>query len=237
MSIRNTIQILVVTMIIISVFAVGCINDNTPQKKGTPDEKRNQPPIISANQTPSVGFVGVTHEFIGSGYDPDGNIVLYEWDFDGDQIYDWNSTVEGNTTHVFKNTGIYNVSFRVTDNNGSSDADYMEIEINLSLPPSHEVWYSNIGDGSILNGTFNITGGARKSEYYDEILSIQISTNATVWINVTYWEVSDMEYDWFYNLNTTTYSNGTYDISVKAIGFTYGAIIITVTAEIQNRDR
>ena len=80
----------------------------------------NNPPIASADVTPSNGQVPLTVQMSGSGTDSDGNIVLYEWDFDGDGTFDWSSTTTGNTSHTYTEVGTYNAVFRVTDNEGAT---------------------------------------------------------------------------------------------------------------------
>jgi PKD repeat protein len=79
-------------------------------------------PIAVANALPNEGPVGLFGLFVifsatGS-YDPDGSIVLYEWDFDNDGEYDWSSPVTGSTSHGFTQPGNYYPTLRVTDNDG-----------------------------------------------------------------------------------------------------------------------
>lgn len=80
----------------------------------------NNPPTASADIVPSNGEVPLTAQLHGSGSDPDGSIVLYEWDFDGDGIFDWSSTTTGNTTYTYTAVGSYQAVFRVTDNDGQT---------------------------------------------------------------------------------------------------------------------
>lgn len=65
---------------------------------------------------PASGEVPLTVSFdAGSSFDPDGEIVLYEWDFDGDGRFD----AEGETAeYEYNQEGTYEVTLRVTDNNG-----------------------------------------------------------------------------------------------------------------------
>src|SRR5439155_22913868 len=42
----------------------------------------------------------------------------YEWDFQGDGVFDYASTTTGNTTFTYTTPGTYNAVFRVTDNQG-----------------------------------------------------------------------------------------------------------------------
>ena len=78
----------------------------------------NNPPTATADVTPSNGEVPLTVQMTGTGSDPDGQVVLYEWDYEGDGIYDWSSTTTGNTSHVYTTAGDYQAVFRVTDNSG-----------------------------------------------------------------------------------------------------------------------
>jgi PKD repeat protein len=81
----------------------------------------------SANTTRILKGGQVT--FTGTGTDQDGWIILYEWDFDGDGVYDWNSDIYGNTTHTFNTPGIYDAEFRVTDNSQATDTDTVTITV------------------------------------------------------------------------------------------------------------
>ncbi|MCK4299030.1 MAG: hypothetical protein KAX80_05840, partial [Planctomycetes bacterium] len=49
--------------------------------------------------------------------DESQRIILFEWDFDGDGEYDWNSTKTGRATYRFWDVGLYNATFRVTQYN------------------------------------------------------------------------------------------------------------------------
>ncbi|BBO87541.1 PKD domain-containing protein [Desulfosarcina ovata] len=81
---------------------------------------QNNPPTATADIVPSNGEVPLTAQLIGSGSDPDGSIVLYEWDFEGDGTFDWSSATSGNTSHTYTAVGSYQAVFRVTDNDGQT---------------------------------------------------------------------------------------------------------------------
>ena len=51
-------------------------------------------------------------------YDPDGSIVLYEWDWESDGIYDENHTTP-TASHTYEKNGNYTITLRVTDNLGA----------------------------------------------------------------------------------------------------------------------
>ncbi len=95
------------------------------------------PPVASAEANPSNGEAPLTVNFAGSGTDPDGYIVLYEWDFDGDGTYDWSSGSTGNTSHEYTEPGTFSAIFRITDNDGLTDmAEPILTEVRVGEPGS-----------------------------------------------------------------------------------------------------
>jgi flagellar hook assembly protein FlgD len=77
-----------------------------------------RPPVPTASVNPSNGAVPLQVVLSGTATDPDGMITLYEWDFEGDGVFDFTSTTTGNTTHTYGQPGTFNAVFRVTDNDG-----------------------------------------------------------------------------------------------------------------------
>lgn len=90
-----------------------------------------EPPIADAgsDQVAPIGQVLLK----GTGFDPDGNIELYEWDFNGDGKFDWNSSDGGIVYYGYTVEGIFNANLRVTDDSGLSATDTVTIEINNSI--------------------------------------------------------------------------------------------------------
>jgi mono/diheme cytochrome c family protein len=79
----------------------------------------NQAPTADAGG-PYSGAVSELITFDASGSsDSDGTIVSYEWDFDGDLTYD-TSQVNPTVAHSYPAEAIYNVTVRVTDNQGAT---------------------------------------------------------------------------------------------------------------------
>jgi len=77
----------------------------------------NEPPIASFEYT--IKGMKVTVNASAS-YDPDGSIVLYEWDWESDGIFDENHTT-ATAAHTYNSSGNYTITLRVTDNNGAID--------------------------------------------------------------------------------------------------------------------
>ncbi|HIM33518.1 MAG TPA: PKD domain-containing protein [Candidatus Poseidoniales archaeon] len=85
-------------------------------------------PVAIAGQD-STGTPGVPLQFSGAGTDEDGTVVLYEWDFDGDGIFEWSSTENGRELNIYNNEDTYTATLRVTDNDGFTDTDTVVITV------------------------------------------------------------------------------------------------------------
>ena len=68
-------------------------------------------------------------QFSGAGTIENGNIVLYEWDFDGDGVFEWSSEDNGITTFIYNDVGKYVATLRVTDNYGETATDNKTIRV------------------------------------------------------------------------------------------------------------
>ena len=75
-------------------------------------------PTAAADVSPSNGPVPLDVTLSCTGSDPDGQIVLYEWDFEGDGTFDFSSATTGVTTHTYATAGQFTAVCRVTDNSG-----------------------------------------------------------------------------------------------------------------------
>jgi hypothetical protein len=126
-------------------------------------------PIADANgpYTANIGN-SYTVTLDGSGSDdPDGSIVLYEWDCDGDGTYDWSSATTGITTYTYPQleyTQDVTVELRVTDDCGHTDTDTSVVTIvgNDKDPPIVQLSYPTGGEE--LSGTVTIKWFAIDSE-------------------------------------------------------------------------
>jgi len=70
------------------------------------------PPTAISEVSPTIGFIDFAGDFTGS--DSLGPIDLYEWDFEGDCIWDYEHATIGDTTHAYDAPGDYDAILRVT---------------------------------------------------------------------------------------------------------------------------
>jgi len=86
-------------------------------------------PVALAGDDITVNSGDDSVKFRGQGTDMDGTIVLYEWDFDGDGIFEWSSTENGRELNVYNNAGTYTATLRVTDNDGNTATDSLAVTV------------------------------------------------------------------------------------------------------------
>lgn len=90
----------------------------------------NVPPTAVATASPTVGIGPLTVAFNGSqSSDPDGSIVAYLWNFGDSQT----STLV-NPSHIYTSAGTFTATLTVTDNNGATDSDTVQVTV-TSIPP------------------------------------------------------------------------------------------------------
>jgi PKD repeat protein len=91
--------------------------------------KANEPPTATAAVDPEMGYEGEFLTFRGIGSDSDGTIILFEWDFNSDGIFDWFSNTTGITQFAYNESGKYNPIFRVIDDDLDSDSATAQVTI------------------------------------------------------------------------------------------------------------
>ena len=88
-------------------------------------------PTATASANPMSGNAPLAVSFTGTATDPDNDIVLYEWDFEGDGTYEWSSATSGSTSHTYNTAGTHVASFRVTDATDLTGIDQILITVNI----------------------------------------------------------------------------------------------------------
>jgi len=90
----------------------------------------NQPPVADLIADKTAGEVPLLVHFDASAsYDPDGSIIEFWWNFDGDATYD-DTTTEPTNSHLYESGGNYNATVRVTDDEDAWDTAYVTISVN-----------------------------------------------------------------------------------------------------------
>lgn len=106
---------------------------DTASKQEFTQEFRTE--VVIVNESTSASFtmsrdsgeIPLEVQFDGtSSYDPDGEIVSYEWDLDGDGQFD--DSAEAKAEYTYTQEGTFEVSLRVTDNNGATDVASEEVD-------------------------------------------------------------------------------------------------------------
>jgi hypothetical protein len=80
--------------------------------------------IVDFSYSPPLPLAGEAVSFIDKSYDPDGNIVLWHWDF-GDGA----TSSDRNPTHVYISPGNYTVTLTVRDNKGAEKRIVKTIQV------------------------------------------------------------------------------------------------------------
>ena len=83
---------------------------------------------------PYSGKIHTEIQFSGHASDKDGTIVLYEWDFDGDRTYDWNSTSTGAASWTFDSSGEFTAWLRVKDDVGNTTTSLATVTVTDLTP-------------------------------------------------------------------------------------------------------
>lgn len=122
----------------------------------------NQAPAVNSFSASSLsGAAPLQVQFSAEVADPDGFIVSYEWDFDGDGVYDYNSGTVPSAPHTYQTAGTYSPKVRAMDNGGAvaaSEPLTISVESASNKPP---IVVSLIGtasqNGSSVSIKFDVT--------------------------------------------------------------------------------
>lgn len=137
--------------------------------------------IAQANAMPNQGWAPMTVYFSAFGSaSTNGNIILYEWDLDGNGIYDTDITSSnGYTSYYYAKPGEYQVTLRVTDSSGQSATDILWVYVRH--PGSASVDYWQVFDGSQVGEvTIEITGQSWDEMWLNPEAKTTVRANAVV---------------------------------------------------------
>lgn len=86
-------------------------------------------PTVEANADPVIGTAPLAVNFAGSATDADGSVVLYQWDFADDGVFDYSDATSATTQFTYTTPGLYTARLRVTDNDGLIAEDTVTIAV------------------------------------------------------------------------------------------------------------
>ena len=98
----------------------------------------NHSPIAILQATPNIGNAPLTVEFDASAsIDLDGNITQYQFDWEGDGIYDFVSDTISTVSHTYPTVGSFHARLMVTDDDGTTSIDDQLVMVSEpgNLPP------------------------------------------------------------------------------------------------------
>lgn len=150
-----------------------------PQKQNIPTvtltaNKINKPPMAAFRFTPETPRPNDQVCFnAAESRDPDGTIVQYEWDWDGDGVFDETAT-ETRVCHIFPSSGNFNVTLRVTDEDGTTAQLTKTVTVNSAtgapsaIPIARFVFspaLPNAGDTVELDASASQSGNGEITQY------------------------------------------------------------------------
>jgi PKD repeat protein len=152
----------------------------------------NVAPIAEYTYSPSSPTTNTIISFTDLSYDLDGIIINWTWDF-----FDGNISYNQNPTHQYTNTGDYNVSLTIKDDDESTDIIHKIINVSKGVP--------------IADFTYS-----PKSPTIQDIIQFTDSstdTDGTI-VNWT-WSFGDGNISYNQNPTHQYLSNGTYIVNLK----------------------
>jgi len=129
----NFVNVLTILLGLLSIISFYCTNErNNPVDPGADNFIGQETRLIVTVDTSAT--INDEIMFRGSLSYKDAKIKSYEWDFDGDGIYDWLSSSTGTTSYKYSMPGIYRAVFRITDKAGDAETDTVTIKITDLTP-------------------------------------------------------------------------------------------------------
>jgi len=113
-------------------------------------------PNVAAQSTPDIGYESISISLSANAQDIDGTIDEYQWDFDGDGIFDaTGATVQ----HTYQLPGSYLPTVLVTDNQGHRAVAYTSVSVNsLNVNISVSGFNPSLGELALIEYTLPLDG-------------------------------------------------------------------------------
>jgi hypothetical protein len=151
------------------------------------------PPVPSVNASPSTGAIPISvHLDASASTTPEGTLTKYEWDFNGDGVFDQDTGATATVDHTYDSGGDINVTVRVSNSlGGSATASTL---LQLTGPWTHTLG-KNLGDdfeatASDLDGNIYATGYTHESRLTGDVDLLLLTkwspTGALLWAKT--WE-------------------------------------------------
>ncbi len=137
--------------------------------------------VAQANAMPHQGWAPMTTYFSAFGSRSDGGeIIRYEWDLDGNGLYDTDATADGGyATYAYAKPGEYVATLRVMDEHGRTATDSLTILVRH--PASSPVDYWTVFDDSrVQRVDIELTTASWEQLWIDPPAKITVPANATV---------------------------------------------------------
>ena len=109
-------------------------------------------PTVNASGTPLTGDAPLNVNFSATTIDPQSkDFILYEWDFDGDGVYDYNNTTSASTSFNYVEAGVFYPKIKVTTTDGRVTYDSLEVSTNQTVELSVSTDTINVLDNVSTN--------------------------------------------------------------------------------------
>jgi PKD repeat protein len=103
-------------------------------------------PVLSLQADVSEGYVPLAVNFSAKANDSDGSIVSYEWDFDGDGVYERSGAAK--EIYTYTSIGVFNPSVRITDNDGKQAIKSVPLKVKMAVGISHNAVINSDRNGA-----------------------------------------------------------------------------------------